>query len=87
MKIGVVGLGTVGFGVVEILTKEKTRLEKEINEEVTVKYGCNLEEVILPEGIIFTKDYNDIINDDEINVVVELIGGTTTGIPPPTLAS
>ena len=77
MKIGIVGLGTVGFGVVEILTKEKNRLEKEINEEVIVKYGCNLEEVNLPKGIIFTKDFNDIINDDEIDVVVELIGGTT----------
>lgn len=77
MKIGVIGLGTVGFGVVEILTKEKKRLEKEINEEVVVKYGCSLEEVSLPEGIIYTQDFNDVINDDEVNVVVELIGGTT----------
>ena len=28
MKIGVIGLGTVGYGVIEILTNEKTRLEK-----------------------------------------------------------
>lgn len=77
MKIGVIGLGTVGFGVVEILTKEKERLEKEINEEVVVKYGCSLEEINLPEGMIYTQDFNDIINDDEIDVVVELIGGTT----------
>ena len=39
MKIGVIGLGTVGFGVVDILTKEKDRLEKEIGEEVIIKYG------------------------------------------------
>lgn len=77
MKIGVIGLGTVGYGVVEILTNEKERLEKEINQKVTVKYGCGLEKVDLPENIIYTADYHDVINDDEIDVVVELIGGTT----------
>lgn len=77
MKIGVIGLGTVGYGVVEILTNEKERLEKEINQEVIVKYGCGLEKVDLPQGIIYTKDYHDVINDNEIDVVVELIGGTT----------
>ena len=34
MKIGVIGLGTVGFGAVEILTQQKERLEKQIGEEV-----------------------------------------------------
>ena len=77
MKIGVIGLGTVGYGVIEILTNEKERLEKVINEEVTIKYGCGLDEIDLPEGIKYTKDFNDVINDEEINVVVELIGGTS----------
>ena len=49
MKIGVIGLGTVGFGAVEILTQQKERLEKQIGEEVIVKYGCSLDEVTLPE--------------------------------------
>ena len=35
MKIGVIGLGTVGYGVVEILTNEKTRLEKEMKQEIS----------------------------------------------------
>ena len=74
MKIGIIGLGTVGYGVVEILTNEKERLSKAINEEVVIKYGCGLEEIDLPDGIIYTKDFNDVINDDEIDVV---IGGTT----------
>ena len=73
MKIGVIGLGTVGYGVIEILTNEKTRLEKEMKQEIVVKYGCGLEEVDLPKEIIYTKDYNYVINDDEIYVVVELI--------------
>ena len=77
MKIGVIGLGTVGFGVVEILTQQKERLEKAIQEEVTVKYGCALDEVTLPDGVIFTQDFQDVLNDEEVDVVVELIGGTT----------
>ena len=69
MKIGVIGLGTVGYGVVEILTNEKTRLEKEMKQEIVVKYGCGLEEVDLPKGIIYTKDYHDVIWNEikEIN--------------------
>lgn len=77
MKIGVIGLGTVGYGVVEILTEQKERLEKQIGEEVVVKYGCSLEEMTLPSGICYTKDYHDVLNDHEVDVVVELIGGTT----------
>lgn len=77
MKIGVVGLGTVGYGVIEILTKEKDRLSKAMNEEICIKYGCSLEKKKLPEGILFTSDYKDVIQDPEIDVIVELIGGTT----------
>ena len=72
MKIGVVGLGTVGYGVVEILTNEKNRLEKAINEEIVIKYGCGLEEVDLPDGIIYTKDFNDVINDNIVDFVTML---------------
>lgn len=77
LKIGVIGLGTVGYGVIDILTKQKERLEKQTGEDVIVKYGCALNEVSLPKGIQFTDDFHDIIYDDEIDVVVELIGGTT----------
>lgn len=76
MKIGVIGLGTVGFGVVEILTEQKARLEKQIGQEVSVKYGCSLDEVTLPDGVIYTSDFNEVIQDQEVDVIVELIGGT-----------
>ena len=77
MIIGVIGLGTVGFGVVDILTKEKQRLEDYMQEEVIVKYGCGLNDVTLPDGVIYTKNFMDVIEDDEVDVVVELIGGLT----------
>ena len=77
MIIGVIGLGTVGYGVVDILTKESKRLSKKIEQEVVVKYGCAMEERELPEGVIFTYNYQDVLQDPEVDVVVELIGGTT----------
>ena len=77
MIIGVIGLGSVGFVTVDILTKENERLEKTIGEEVVVKYGCALEDVNLPDCIIYTQDYHEVINDEDVDVVVELIGGTT----------
>ena len=77
MIIGVIGLGTVGYGVVDILTKESKRLSKKIGQEVVVKYGCAMEERELPESVIFTYNYQDVLQDPEVDVVVELIGGTT----------
>ena len=60
-----------------IFLQKKRRLEKTIGEEVVVKYGCALEDVNLPDGIIYTQDYHEVINDEDVDVVVELIGGTT----------
>ena len=42
----------------KILTNErKTSRKKSFNDEVMIKYGCGLEEVDLPEGVIYTKDF------------------------------
>ena len=77
MIIGVIGLGTVGYGVIDILTKEKKRLSAHLGEQITIKYGCALDQRDLPNKIKYTNDYHDVINDPEVDVVVELIGGTT----------
>ena len=77
MNIGVIGLGTVGYGVIEILNNEKKRLENAINQEINIKYGCSLDVVELPKGTIYTSDYNVVLNDESVDVIVELIGGTT----------
>jgi homoserine dehydrogenase len=78
MKLGIIGLGTVGEGVLEILTKEKNALNKK-GVEVEVKYACDLNidrnfSFEFDKNILVT-DFNTILEDSEIDMVVELIGG------------
>ena len=65
MKIGLLGLGTVGGGVYELLEKR---------EDMEVKYVCCLES---PQGLraTLTRNLEDILYDREVTTVVELMGG------------
>lgn len=78
MKLGIIGLGTVGEGVLEILTKEKKNIGSK-GAEVEVKYACDLNlDRDFPfefDKSILIKDYKTILNDPEVETVVELIGG------------
>ncbi len=78
MKLGIIGLGTVGEGVLEILTKEKKNIGSK-GAEVEVKYACdlNIDRDFSFEfnKNILTKNYKTILNDDEVETIVELIGG------------
>ncbi|UUV18390.1 homoserine dehydrogenase [Fusobacteria bacterium ZRK30] len=73
MKIGVIGLGTVGMNVVKILSEEKNRRNKEIGDIEILKV-CDIQISNLM-GYDFTDDYKEILNDSRIDTVVELIGG------------
>jgi homoserine dehydrogenase len=73
MKIGIIGLGTVGRNVLKILSGEKDRLNKEIGDIKILKI-CDLQSNNLT-GYDFTDDYREILDDSRIDTVVELIGG------------
>ena len=76
MKLGVIGLGTVGEGVLKILSLEKDRLEAMFNEKIEVVKVCDIEEKRFSFGEFdFTDNYKEILADEEIHTVVELIGG------------
>ena len=80
-KIGIIGLGTVGEGTLEILTKERNIIHKKTGVWVDVKKACDLNidrnfDFDFDKNIL-TTDYKEIINDSEISIVVELIGGDT----------
>lgn len=75
-KIAVLGYGTVGSGVVEVLETNVASITKKAGEEVEVKYVLDLRD--FPGDPIQKKIVHDvdiIINDPEISVVVEVMGG------------
>ena len=70
------GHGVVGGGVAEILYTHKQKLFAAIGEEINVKHILDLREFPdSPYADRFTKDFNDIVNDIEVRVVVETMGG------------
>ena len=79
MKIGIIGLGTVGEGVLKVLTKEKNSIFEKSQAGIEVKYACDLninrEFSFEFDKSILVDNYKKILEDSEIKLVVELIGG------------
>ena len=76
-KIAVLGYGTVGSGVVEVIKTNSAVVNKKAGEPIEVKYVLDLREFPGdPVTEVLTHDFNDILNDDEVSVVVEVMGGT-----------
>ncbi len=76
MKIAVMGYGTIGSGVVEVLRINKEKIAKRAGEQVEVKYILDLREFPgdpMEDAIVH--DYQTIVNDPEIGIVVETMGG------------
>ena len=75
-KIGIMGHGTVGSGVAKILFDSAELMANRAGEPVEVAKILDLRDFDdLPYSDRFTKDVNDIIGDDSIDVVVECMGG------------
>ena len=76
VQIAVMGYGVVGSGVVEVLTTHTDHIAKRAKEEIGIKYILDLREFPdSPFADKFTKSFDDIINDPEVRVVVEVMGG------------
>ncbi|SEH87459.1 homoserine dehydrogenase [Ruminococcus flavefaciens] len=76
VKFAVLGHGVVGSGVVELFYKNKKSIEKHAGTEMDIKYILDLRDFPdSPYADKFTKDFNDILNDDEVISVAECMGG------------
>lgn len=77
MKVAVMGYGTVGSGVVEVIeTHEKSIKNRTAGEILEVSHILDLRDFPDdPHADLFTKDFNDILNDPETKVVAETMGG------------
>ena len=80
IKLGLVGTGTVGGGCIDILQKHKEDFKRHYGIDLELVRVCSREAAQAEAhgvGDLFTTDYNDIVNDPDIDIVIELIGGTT----------
>ncbi len=76
IRVAVMGYGTIGSGVVEVLDINKNSIAKRAGEEIGVKYILDLRD--FPGDPIQEKvvhDYKVIANDPEVQIVVETMGG------------
>ena len=75
-KVAVMGYGVVGSGVVEVLDKNKISIASRTTEPVEVKYILDIREFKDdPFGHLVTNDFEKILNDSEVSVVAEVMGG------------
>lgn len=76
-KVAIMGYGTVGGGVYDIIKVNAEKLKNNANgEDVEVKYVLDIRDFPdHPEKHLFTKEFNDILNDGEVSVVAEVMGG------------
>lgn len=76
VSVAILGHGVVGSGVSEILLTHKQKLFASVGEELYIKHILDLRE--FPEHPLadrFTKDFSDIVNDIDVDIVVEVMGG------------
>ncbi len=79
VNIGIIGLGTVGTGVARVLLEQKellkTRSTLNFNLKTISELNWDKDRNLDLSGVICTTNVNDILEDPEINIVVETIGG------------
>lgn len=76
INIAILGYGTVGSGVFEVITKNKDIVNKKAGEEINIKYVLDLREFPgMPVEKVLTHNIDDILDDESVKVVVEVMGG------------
>ena len=76
MKIAIMGYGTIGSGVAEVLEVNKELIAERVGEELEVKYILDLRDFKGDKNEDkIVHDYHTIVEDDEVAIVVEAMGG------------
>ena len=79
INVGLIGFGNVGSGAVKILSDRKALLSDKIGLDINIKKICDKDITskrnVAVDKSLFTKDAKEIINDPQIDIVVELMGG------------
>ena len=76
INVAILGYGTVGSGVFEVLNTNKESITRRAGEELNVKYVLDLRDFPgQPVEEVLIHDYEQIVNDPEVDIVVEVMGG------------
>lgn len=76
INVAVIGFGTVGSGVCELLTMNADIIEKNAGEKINLKYICDIRDFPgSPFEDKMVKDFSVIVNDPQVDIIVETIGG------------
>ncbi len=79
INIGLIGFGNIGCGLVRILQQRKALLSQKTGTEIVIKKICDRDLIsrrdVTVSKSLLTRDADEIINDPQIDIVVELIGG------------
>lgn len=75
LRIAVMGCGTVGSGVIKMLRENQEQITRATGQQVSLKYALDIRPIEVPDGAKYTSDFQEILNDPEVAVVVETIGG------------
>ena len=76
MNVAILGFGTVGSGIYEILKESREHIAKKTGEEINVKYILDVRDFSShPDAHLFVNDINVILNDESVDAVCEVIGG------------
>ena len=82
IKIAIMGYGTIGSGVAEVLEQNRDVIAKQAGQEVELKYVLDLREFPdRPVADRIVHDFKVIEQDEEINIVVETMGGLNPAYP------
>src|SRR4051812_15070343 len=80
VRLGLIGVGTVGGGVLKILQKNRALIEAKVGAPVEISMACDRAlsaKQLKAMGFHgrFTKNAADVINDRDVDIIIELIGG------------
>ncbi len=80
VNVGIIGLGNVGAGTVQILTENAGQIALKLGFPLRIAAVCsrNLENKPAPDGAFRTTNWREVVDHPGVDIVAELIGGTTT---------
>jgi len=77
LNVALLGFGVVGSGTAEILTENRELIKKRVGQDVNIKYILDLRDFPdSPFGTLIVHDFNIILNDPDVAVVAEMMGGS-----------